>query len=180
MKARDTVNASGFAEFLSYDPETGVLTWKPSLGYTWRERAWNTRYAGTVTGCKSSERYLEVRLFGRLWKAHRVAWAIHYGEWPNEELDHINGDRADNRIKNLRPANRKENSQNLAVRCTNTSGFTGVHRHHSWKRWQARIVYDYRRINLGMFDTPEEAYQAYLAAKAKLHRYDTSGRECLG
>jgi hypothetical protein len=175
MKARDKVEANRFSEFLDYDPETGVLTWKPRMVASSRLKTWNTRYAGKVAGCKEAAGYLAFGLFGRLWKAHRVAWAIYHSEWPKDELDHINGNRTDNRIDNLRPATRKENCQNMAVRCTNKSGFTGV-RLHNWKRWQARIGYDYKRIDLGFFDSPEEAYQAYLAAKSKLHKYDTSGR----
>lgn len=181
MKTKDTIQANVFSRFLDNEPETGTLIWKPRTGTSNRLGTWNTRYAGKVAGSIQGGGYLSVGLFGRLWKAHRITWALVYGEWPEGEIDHINGNRADNRIENLRPANRKENCQNMAVRCTNKSGFTGVHRHRSWRKWQARICYDYKKRNLGMFDSPEEAYQAYLAAKAKLHRYDTSGRvSCLG
>jgi hypothetical protein len=182
MVASRTITPSPgeFAERLTYCPDSGNLLWRPKSGDTWRERAWNTSYAGTVAGSREVMGYLVVGVFGKLWKTHRIAWAIYYGEWPKEELDHINGDRTDNRIANLRAATRQENCQNLVTKQGVIRGHMAVHRHKKWRKWQARICVNYKRINLGMFDTPEEAYQAYLAAKAKLHKYDTSGRECLG
>lgn len=183
MKSRDTITIGKFYDRLAYDPETGVLIWKTIPEITRHDKSWNTRFAGNLAGSLNVGGYVVIRVFGRQWQAHRVGWAIHYGEWPKEELDHINGKTSDNRLVNLRPANNSENRQNIALHKNSTSGFTGVHHYRcrSWQRWRARIGVDGKRITLGFFDTPEKAHQAYLAAKAKLHRYDASGRvQCLG
>jgi hypothetical protein len=176
MTRKNTAEVRRFAERFDYDPQSGLLIWKPVLVSSRHEKSWNTRFAGKPAGSIDSDGYVTVRIFGRQWKVHRVAWTLVYGDWPFEELDHINGNKGDNRLANLRPASKKENRQNLPLQKNNTSGFMGVHRYHSWKRWRARIGTDGEKHNLGFFDSPEEAYQAYLAAKAKLHKYDASGR----
>lgn len=140
------ITSDDVREHLIYDPVTGKFWWRDE--------------AGTVTG--NGYRYIKVKGKARL--AHRLAWAFHYGEEPEGLVDHINGDRLDNRIENLRLETYSQNSANAKLHTRNTSGFKGV----SWERrkgkWQATITVRNRQMFLGYFDTAEEAHAAYLIA----------------
>jgi hypothetical protein len=96
---------------------------------------------------------------GRTYIAHRLAWALHYGEEPSLEIDHINGERSDNRIANLRLATRGENCKNVKA--------AGVRFEADRGKWLARICVDYKQMNLGRFATEQEARAAYAAAKVR-------------
>lgn len=148
---------------LSYDPETGVFTWlqKPETD-RW-SRTWNTRYAGKEAGA-SSHGYVSINIDGRLYLAHRLAWLFVCEEWPAVQIDHINGDRCDNRIANLRAATVRQNSWNAKRPAHNTSGFKGVRFHKRDKRYEAFIRVNGVAKALGYFATVEEAAQAYEAA----------------
>lgn len=98
--------------------------------------------------------------------AHRLAWFYAYGVWPQDQIDHRNGIRSDNRICNLREATNSLNKANERRRTDNTSGFKGVHRRENG-RWRARIGVGNRRLALGDFDTPEAAHTAYCQAAAQ-------------
>lgn len=116
--------------------------------------------------------YIQVGLFGRRYYAHRLAWFLHYGRWPQGELDHVNGNRADNRIENLREVTRDENAQNRRkAQGNNKLGVLGVYRHS--ERFRAQIMAAGGRIHLGLFDTVEEAHAAYVAAKRRFHAGNT-------
>lgn len=159
---------------LSYDPETGALTWKKrdiSLFPDLRScNSWNSRYAGTITGQKLDEwGYQDVSIFSVKYKAHRVCWAIFYGEWPSMDIDHKNRDGSDNRINNLREATPLQNAQNKGSYQNNTSGYKGVCWHKSSKKWMAQIKYRYKNIHLGLFDDPEDASRAYQKAVIEIH-----------
>lgn len=103
---------------------------------------------------------------GRLYLAHRLVWIYHYGECP-EFLDHINGNRADNRIENLRPATKVQNAANRAIRKSNVSGVKGVSFRSDSKKWRAQIMVNYKTTNLGSFVHKEDAIAAYQAAVKK-------------
>jgi hypothetical protein len=154
------------SEVFSYDPETGIVTWK--------ERASRRVWIGEEAGCMNSYGYRRIRLEGVHCMTHRLAWLLTYRKWPASQLDHINGDRLDNRIDNLREATPAENQQNLKRRKNNTSGYVGVRK--SLNKWQAIIAIDRKRIHLGNFDTIEEAAAAYAAAKAELHTFQPVAR----
>lgn len=139
-------------EFFNYDPNTGVLTWR-ERDRKWFTTAgscksWNNRYAGRPAGNQNARGYIQCRLAGKLYYAHRLAWLYTYGEWP-DTIDHINGMTADNRASNLRNITQRENVKNLAQLAANTSGVTGV----SWSRakqtWLAMISVSGKNKYLG-------------------------------
>ena len=131
-------------EALSYDPVTGVLTWlerpREHFRSIHRQRVFNTRYAGLVAGTRSCSGYRMVELMFSgtrcLVRGHRIAWVLSTGAWPLNEIDHINGDRCDNRFKNLREATRGEQLQNQKLSNETTAallGFRGMGRRRSGK-----------------------------------------------
>ena len=154
---------------LSYDPETGVVTWVNS-----RNKAFN----GNTTGMKITDRwnksYLRMRISPHTFLVHRVAWAIHYGEWPKNQIDHRDGDGTNNRLENLRQATNAENSRNQKLNKRNTSGHKGVRWHVIGKKWNARIKIDGVEKSLGLFHKIEDAVEARKAAEKQ---YGYTGRE---
>jgi len=144
-------------ELLNYDPETGVFTNKVRR---------SQMSVGAIAGTKTVYGYWQLWLDGKTVKAHRVAWLYVYGSWPEQQIDHIDGNPLNNRIKNLRDVSPLINQQNQhRVRKSNTSGYPGVSWHKSTQRYRASIRVDGRSRHLAHFDTPEEAYDAYLEAK---------------
>ena len=118
----------------------------------------------------TSDGYNRFKYKGAKYLAHRVAWFIHYGEWPTGEIDHINGNRSDNRIANLRDVCKQSNIHNQTrPQKGNKSGFLGVMWDKQRNKWAARICLDGKRKRLGSFDTPEEAHKAYVIAKELFH-----------
>jgi len=141
---------------LNYDKETGIFTWKYD----------GTRgvKAGHVAGTKMNTGYICLSVKGKKALGHRVAWLFAHGEFAQGNIDHINRDKADNRIANLRLATSEQNAQNRLKNCTNTSGFKGVTWHKRDKRWQAAITVKRKVLHLGYYKTPEDAYLAYIEA----------------
>lgn len=150
---------------LHYAPETGVWTWLPCAE---RLKCWNTRYAGTQAGAfRTIDGYFHIKLCKVQYMSHRLAWFYMTGEWPAKEVDHINGQRSDNRWANLRAATRQQQAFNSSIQRNNTSGIKGIRFSH--KRWEASIGFEHKQIYLGRFDTAEEAATAYAAAAEKYH-----------
>jgi hypothetical protein len=149
---------------LNYDPNTGAFTWaiKPCK---------NVR-VGAVAGVLNKDGYRRIQIDGKRHLAHRLAWWFVHGNWPADQIDHINGIKDDNRIINLREATSAENQQNLGKSKRNTSGYTGVTWHKHAEKYQAQITVNGKKIYLGYFDDPAEADQAYLDAKADLHKFN--------
>lgn len=160
--ANAILTAERVRELLSYDPESGVLSWRFS----------RSGISAGPAGCASSIGYIYLTVDGTKQLAHRLAWLITHGEWPSEDIDHINGVRADNRLANLRAVPRYVNNENRRkVRADNkVSGATGVTWHHHSRKWIARIHVRKKVHRLGLFDTVEEASAAYLEAKRRLHK----------
>lgn len=153
---------------LDYNPGTGVFIWKPK---TPDVRGWNTRYAGKEAGWEISptRRYRSIRVAGEEHSAHRLAWLLTYGRWPEGDTDHINCDKSDNRIANLREATRSENSANRPPPAHNKSGVKGVHFERSRQKWKAFIRKDWKMINIGRYDTKAEAIAARLEAEQRIY-----------
>lgn len=150
---------------LTYDEATGDFYWKVKPSGPVK--------AGSKAGVITPYGYVMIRIFGRKYCAHRLAWLYVNGEWPSKYIDHINGQRSDNRIANLRQATKGENSQNTyKPRRNNKSKFLGVSLHKSSNKWVAQISIDYKKINLGLFETPELAHEAYVYAKRNLHKFN--------
>ena len=147
---------------LDYDPETGLFRWKSKAVRNGAHggRAGNTRPKG----------YVCIRIDGRLYMAHRLAWLYVHGMMPTQQIDHINQIKSDNRIDNLREASPSQNGQNRSKpRRDNKAGFLGVQR--KGNRWIALIGVNGKQQYLGMFATPEAAHQAYQKAKAEAHPF---------
>ncbi len=166
---------------LSYDPATGNLVWlpRPVREGRWRRHdlAWNTKYAGHATGNLNYHGYLVTNIGGRPHAVHRLAWVLAHGEWPAQFLDHINGDRTDNRLCNLRAATPAQNCMNADIRRDNTSGAKGVVWHPQSGKWRASIKVKGKRRSLGLHGTVAAAATAYaLAAQEEFGEYACGGR----
>lgn len=154
-------------QLLSYDPATGEFTWLTSLG---------TRRKGDVAGSINGRGYRHIKIAGRTYGAHRLAWLYVYGELPPAHTDHINRDQSDNRICNLRLATNKENQGNTTKPRHNTSGVKGVHWKCRNRKWCAQIKIDGKKRYLGLFADKNAARAAYIAA-ARQHFGDHWGGE---
>lgn len=157
--AEKNLTAERAREVLSYDPDNGTLIRRVSLGSRSKK--------GSTAGTVNKGGYLVTQVDGKLYYVHRLVWLIHYGEWPRL-IDHINGNRSDNRASNLRSVSRFENAQNLIrPKRTNTSGYLGVSRRKNG--WFAQIVAGPIHQWVGPFECPEQAYIAYLTNKRIHH-----------
>jgi hypothetical protein len=145
-------------EYLSYDPATGV--------FTWIEKSAPKVVVGARAGSVSPIGYIQIQVLKHRYFAHRLAWFFVHGVMPTHNIDHINGDRGDNRIVNLRDVTQQVNVQNER-NPRRGNPYLGVSKKRN--KWVAAIRFDGRNKNLGHFDTPEEARDAYLAAKRKVH-----------
>lgn len=141
-----------------YDAETGVLTRLFKGG--------NRRVIGSK---KAHDGYIKIGFNGREYTAHRLIWWIVYGCLPDRFIDHINGDKADNRLCNLRLATDGENKRNVGKRSHNTSGFKGVTWDKVNRRWLAHATFQGRGVHLGRHDTAEAAGEAYRVFAAENH-----------
>ena len=152
------LNVDRVRDLLHYDTNTGAFIWKAARG---------SLQAGAIAGSVSTSGYIRIKIDGRQYSAHRLAWFLCKGKWPDEMLDHVNGDPADNRIANLRECSSSENVRNIGLRANNQSGTTGVYA--AGKKWGAQIWRHGERIRLGLFDEKEDAVQARLDAEKKYH-----------
>lgn len=162
MKSREAkLDHQTLTRILAYDPATGVFTWKAPLS--------NRVKVGEVAGQIDHHGHRNINANGVRYGAARLAWFYIHGEWPADEIDHINLIKDDNRISNLREATRQQNVRNVGMRRHNTTGFKGVTRHSQHRhKFCAQITIDGKPKYLGIFDTPEEA-QAEYAAASQLH-----------
>lgn len=152
-------------DMVVYEPETGVFRWRHRAD---RLARWNGRYAGKIAGgiYKNGYRYLGID--GVAYRAARLAWLYMTGKEPGPCVDHINGDRANDRWSNLRLATKSENGANRPKQKNNKCGFKGVSLDSRSGRWSARITRQGICFCLGQFDTAEKAADAYDKAALKL------------
>ena len=195
MDFEDLAFIDQLRQIFTYNANTGEFVWReraPEMfsdtltqsGYTRRAegtcKAWNTKYAGRpamVKRSRSGHKFSIVR--GVFVAAHRAAWMLHYGEEPQNQIDHINGDPSDNRIHNLRLASRVENARNVKIGTRNKTGFLGVHKTPNAGTWYAEIgdaPSGRKRIYLGTFRTKAEAIAARSAAQIVLGYHENHGR----
>ena len=168
MPAKDIhsgLTAERLRELLDYSPETGELRWTAARRYG---------MAGVVAGYTARNRYIYVTVDSYHYLAHRLVWLHIYGEWPVDQIDHLNGDRCDNRAANLRDVSQQVNQQNRrkSQRGSLSPGFLGVHFDRRRQTFIANIkdTTTMKSKYLGAYATAAEAHQAYLEAKRRLHK----------
>lgn len=165
--ANKSLTAEKLRTLVEYDESTGLFTWKYVDG---ARPCVNSRKAGKTAGSLHSEGYLTINIDRRNLYAHRLAWLYFYGEWPRGIIDHINGNRRDNRISNLRDTTRSVNVQNYRSAAKNSkSGLLGAYYHKKSGKFKPEITISGVRLRLGVFDTAEAAHDAYIKAKRSHH-----------
>tara|TARA_R110000803_G_scaffold51177_1_gene105931 strand:+ start:686 stop:1198 length:513 start_codon:yes stop_codon:yes gene_type:complete len=153
----------------SYNKKTGIIYWT------------NGRRAGKEAFTYTSKRGYRATTFRGVTfettlSAHRVAWLLHTGEWPSGQIDHINGDKVDNRILNLRDVVNAENARNCCLRSTNKSGVPGVYVHSQTGKWTAQINAFGKTVGLGCFGSKSDAIIARKSAERVLGYHKNHGR----
>lgn len=156
-KPERLLDVKEISKYLDYHPDTGVFTWKLKI---------RNHNIGDIAGNTNWRGYTSIWINGLQYSAHRLAWAICNGSWPSADIDHINENKSDNRICNLRQANRSENMFNRGKNKNNTSGFKGVSFCKYTNKWMAQITLCRKPMKIGRFKTKEEASRAYFE-KAK-------------
>lgn len=151
MRMRKTISADELRSHLRYEPETGQFYWLHSG---------KGHFANVVAGNRRPDGYIRINVAGHLYYAHRLAWLYMTGEWPENQIDHINMDPSDNRWTNLRAATPRQNRGNRKVQRNSRSGIKGVYQRKEDGRWIAYICPNGRIKNIGSFATADEAKEA--------------------
>ena len=157
---------------LSYDPESGALTWKRRPREHFKnDGAWrycNNLLAGRSAGSVTPKGYITIHVAGGNYPAHRIAWLIHYGKEPKDQIDHVDQIKSNNALCNLREATNTDNQRNTSLRKNSSSGVTGVTWYRPTGKWLATIRANGKRIHLGYFSNKKDAEAARSAAAEKL------------
>jgi hypothetical protein len=171
MAEREALTAEYVRQILYYNPETGEFRWKertPDMFLNGRRHGtWNTRYAGKSPAFWEFGGYRRIVVNGRGYQAHRIAWLWMTGELPKEQIDHINGEKIDNRFANLRQATPAQNAHNTKSR--RRDRLKGAYFVPRLGKWQALICSNWKQKHLGYFQTEQEAHAAYRAAAICQH-----------
>jgi hypothetical protein len=181
MATAKTIPIEILRQLLTYNPETGTLTWleRPREFFKtdryWKQ--WNDRFAGkpALASWDKSGRFTGA-IFGKTFFAHRVIWALIHGEWPKDEIDHVRGMSAGNKPPNLREATHLENCKNQKLRATNVSGVIGVSWFKRTNRWHSQIMVNRKQIHLGYFVEKKKAIAARKAGEVKYGFHPNHGR----
>jgi hypothetical protein len=172
------MTAEQLRALMHYDPDTGLFRWREGInhwraglpaGTRYRQRKNGPERIAIVIGTSSKKYYEMIGIRKHVYKAHRLAWLYVYGEWPDKEIDHINGDPTDNRIVNLRLATPSQNAANRGLRANNTSGIKGVSWSKRSQRWLVHVTYEGAIYHLGLYDRIEDAKEAREKAADYLH-----------
>lgn len=162
------ITAEEAREMFNYNPETGVITW--------RKRPVPRIRVGSVAGHRHGEGYISIGFRGKSYLAHRLAWLIMLGVWPEEVIDHVDGVRDCNKWANLRSVSQKENMRNAAIGKSNASGVQGVGWHRRANKWLSQIKVDGKVIYLGVFKIFDDAVTARKNAEEKYGFHKNHGR----
>lgn len=191
MAAKGVVTPEIVRQLIDYDPATGIAKWRERGPEFFGEnvvygvtrsparnaRNWNARHAGKVIKSKGSNGYLYTTILNERHLVHRLCFAHYYGRFPQYHIDHINGDRSDNRIGNLRDVPKTENCKNIGIRSNNKSGRAGVfHMPGKQNPWHAFIKADGKKKHLGCFPTLELAGEARARAERLYGYHDNHGK----
>lgn len=161
---------------MTKDERVSIEELRAEIIYNPEEGSFVRRRTGLPVGAKGKTGYCRMYIKGIQYKSHRVAWMIFYGEIP-DKIDHINGDRSDNRISNLRSVTSSENSKNQVLRASNTSGCSGVNWHVKCRKWIAQIRDNKKYVYLGSFSELEDAILARKAAEVLYGYHENHGKE---
>lgn len=153
---------------LEYHHETGYFFWKESRGRV---------KAGCMASTARSDGYHSIQINGKKYLAHRLVWLYLTGSFPSSQIDHLNGDRSDNRFCNLREATNAQNTQNKASDKGSSSRYVGVNWCKRTSKWLSRIMIGGKSFHLGHFMEEESAANAYRVAKNRLHDFQPTARE---
>ena len=165
-QSRPPLTADFVRSILEYDPTTGIFRWRHRAD---RAQNWNSRNAGKPAG-SLVQGYLQIQIpKPQNYYAHQIAWLYMTGEWPGQQIDHINGNRLDNRFSNLRLATNSQNGNNKTIQRNNVSGVAGVWFRPKLNRWEAQVSKDGRRVFRKFFLTREEATEARIKAARDFH-----------
>lgn len=145
------MNQEYLKSILHYNSEIGIFTWLIAPKRT------QLKIGDVARGLCKSTGYIQIKLNGKRYLAHRLAWLYMFGNFPSNDIDHINHNRSDNRIVNLRCVTRQENMQNRTMQNNNVSGFTGVCWHKHSNKWRAYIKIDGKMKELGLFTNLADA-----------------------
>lgn len=151
---------------IAYDPTTGVFTWRVDKTRVKR---------GDKAGRLNTNGHRQIRINGKCYLAHKIAWWLCWGQWPDFILDHIDGNPDNNRIDNLRPSNHSLNNQNTRLRKDNTSGYKGVYWDARDQCWKAYLRLNKKAIHLGCFVDKEDAINARQIAQKRWHPHHRTG-----
>jgi hypothetical protein len=159
------MNQEQLKELLHYCPETGVFTRRKNFG---------RHKAGVIVGTKPGRtcKYVTIYAGGKRYVAQRLAWLYVHGQWPDDDLDHINRIKTDNRIANLRQVTRSQNMQNVLLHQHNTSGHKGVSWAEQLKKWRVYLYVQYKQIHIGVFANFDDAVAAYHVAATQYHTHN--------
>jgi hypothetical protein len=160
QKISKLISHSDLCSILDYCPNKGIFTWAITdrLGFK-----------GKIAGSLRPSGYITINFGGKYYQAHRLAWFYVTKKWPRCYIDHVNGNKSDNRIINLREANQSQNIANSKLSKANKTGYKGVSYSRKQQAYQACLGKDGKQLFLGYFDDPEEAYQAYVKAALTHH-----------
>lgn len=157
------LNQNKLKSILHYDPNTGI--------WSWLQKVNRSIIIGQEAGClDNSTGYIRIRIDDNNYRANVLAWLYMTGEWPEEQIDHINRIKSDNTFINLREINQQQNSWNRGINKNNTSGYKGVYWDKTHNLWKSVIGVDKKYKSLGYFNNKHDAALAYNEAAIKYHK----------